>query len=284
MREEYGADWERRASCQFIHGKPHWDLQALLKTMIEHWPATFDKVLPRSARNLVFELKDWRNHVAHEHRMTLEDTSRLLDTAARLLKIVGVPEASKLNELRLTVLQEEIRRADITKRPEPVLATPDRPAHRELDSELNEPISTGRQNHILGAPSWQSCVDRIGQKFGVNLTQRAGRCVFSQDRQYGVCCLVSKEYPGQRFWWNLRDRQLQSLSASPSAFVAFACGSPDAIALIPQKDFMRWISKLNSKPGADGDGWHIHILHETEGWSLLQSGRNNRVSLMQYMI
>ena len=70
MRKVYGQGWETWAGGELLAGTPHWDLQALLKTVIVNWQPVFDKSLPRTDRNLEFELKDWRNHVAHEHKIS----------------------------------------------------------------------------------------------------------------------------------------------------------------------------------------------------------------------
>jgi|GEM_PF-6239680 len=284
MHEVYGQGWEQRVSCQLVDGIPHWDLQALLKTIVEHWQVGFEKSLPRTARNLVFELKDWRNHVAHEHEMTLEDTSRFVDTAARLLKIIGVPQATELEALRLSVYHAVIANASAVHDAASYSTDIDQPAvrHPRLASEVSHPRR--RQVHIAGAPSWQACVERLSTKVGADLKSKSGRCAFSADNSYGVCCLVSKQYEGQRFWWNLRERQLRALTDVHSAFVAFACGSSDSVVLIPLQDFSMWLHTFNPKPGEDGDGWHIHILHDMGHWWLLQVGRDNRIDITQYII
>ena len=209
MRDKYGSGWERRASCQFIDGTANWDLQALLKTILDNWQDVFEQSLPRDAKGLIIELKNWRNRVAHEHTLTLEDTSRLLDTSVRFLRVINASQASEVNVLRLQVLKEELRDFEPPSHDLPV-------SKRTVDLEFARfsevPLSAGRQIHIPGAPSWQSCVDRIGKKLDTSLTVKQGRCVFTGDGQYGICCLVSKEYAGNRFWWNFRNRQLQSLT------------------------------------------------------------------------
>lgn len=141
-----------------------------------------------------------------------------------------------------------------------------------------------RQVHIAGAPPWQASMNCISNKLDKELPRKSKLSAFSTDNSYGVCCLSSKEYAGNKFWWNLRARQLHSLAGKQSAFIAFACGSPDAVVLIPLRDFEPWLPTFNAKHGSDGEGWHIHILHDSDNWWLLQTGRGNRVNITQYVI
>src|SRR5579862_3700920 len=108
LKQAYGPTWLSKAECRAVAGEPHWDLQALLKTLIINWPSVFQNLLPPSARGLAFELKDWRNHVAHEHNMTLDDAIRLLDTSVRLLKSIGALEAEELERMWLSALKTKI--------------------------------------------------------------------------------------------------------------------------------------------------------------------------------
>ena len=110
MKRVYNKDWESRSGCQIVDGSPHWDLQALLKTMLLNWQPVFESCLPVLARSLVFDLKDWRNRVAHEHAITSKDASRMVDTGARLLKAIGAPQTSELERLHLTVVQLQVEK------------------------------------------------------------------------------------------------------------------------------------------------------------------------------
>ncbi len=146
------------------------------------------------------------------------------------------------------------------------------------------PLHPRRQAHVAGAPPWQASINRISNKLGKELPRKFRLSAFSSDNSYGVCCLSSKEYAGNRFWWNLRERQLRDLAAASSAFVAFACGTADNVVLIPLNDFEPWLPTFNTKAGSDGEGWHIHILRDSNNWWLLQTGRDNRINITQYVI
>jgi len=91
-----------------------WDVAALLKLITETWNEVFRDSLGRSARTLVFELRDWRNKWAHQEPFSSDDTLRVLDSVERLLRAVGatsqadVVERSR-KELVRRVFDEQIR-------------------------------------------------------------------------------------------------------------------------------------------------------------------------------
>ncbi len=284
MWNAYGQGWEFKSNCQWVNGKPHWDLQGLLKTIIFKWNDVFAESKIGSYRSLVFELKDWRNHVAHEHKMNLKDTSRYLDTASRLLKVIEVPQADELNRLNLAVMRAIVEESDVIS-----IVTENTIKPKKPDSSICMMNSTGSksgrpQNHDIEAPNWSDCISRIEEHLDITMSRKSGRCKFSADDKFGVCCIVSKKYEGERYWWNLRERQLRIISSADHAFVSFACGTPEYIVSIPIGFLRELLPTFNLKHGADGDGWHIHILYENGKWLMLQIGRGNHVDVSKYLI
>lgn len=283
LRQVFGATWLSKADCKKESGVPHWDIQALLKTMILNWPTVFQNILPPSVRGLAFELKDRRNQVAHEHELSLDDVARMLDTAARLLRAIKAKEAAELECLHLTVMQALVSGAQP---PSAVLA---RQATAPIRSRAMAASSNGDRSTVAvastdGAPSWQICVSRVGERLGTPLVRRKGRCAFSSDGAHGVCCLVSKEYPGDKYWWTIHARQIDDIQACRAAYIALACGTANTIILIPLADFEPWLPYLNPKDQPTGDGWHIHIVHEGSNWYLRLKGRGQHVSVSEYLI
>ncbi len=91
----------------------NWDAAALLKLMSDTWNDVFRDTLGFAERNLVFELRNWRNKWAHQERFSSDDTDRALDSAERLLAAVSAPQAEEVakvkRELRRLVLDEQVR-------------------------------------------------------------------------------------------------------------------------------------------------------------------------------
>lgn len=213
----------------------------------------------------------------------MDDLVRLLDTSARLLKLVGAPQAGHVEKLRLDILQDTLTRA--------IDASSARSQRETTSTAVSggaRQASTHRSakdvNAEDGAPSWQLSVDAVASKLGTDLTRRKGRCAYSRDGKFAVCCVVSKEYPNVRYWWTIHRRQLAALAQAQSPYVAFACGTPEQILLIPVSEVESWLAYLNPKTQGDEEGWHIHIIHEAGRWHLLEKGRGNHVEITRYLI
>src|SRR5262245_17787075 len=90
-----------------------WDVAGLLKLMWEAWNDVFRSILGVSERNLVSELRGWRNKWAHQERYSSRDAERALDSAARLLTAISAPEADEIDkimmELRRLTYEEQVR-------------------------------------------------------------------------------------------------------------------------------------------------------------------------------
>ena len=90
-----------------------WDAAGLLKLMWETWNDVFRSTLGVSERNLVSELRGWRNKWAHQERYSSRDAERALDSAVRLLTAISAPEAEEIDkimlELRRLTFEEQVR-------------------------------------------------------------------------------------------------------------------------------------------------------------------------------
>jgi hypothetical protein len=79
------------------------DSAAILGLMVRHWDL-FQHLGP-AARSWVHELRAIRNSWAHQQTFDLDDTYRALDTAHRLLRTVGAPEAAALDKQKRSLLR-----------------------------------------------------------------------------------------------------------------------------------------------------------------------------------
>jgi predicted AAA+ superfamily ATPase len=82
-----------------------WDVAALLKLMWEAWNSVFRQTLGRADRSLVNELRDHRNHWAHQQTFSSDETYRALDSAGRLLAAVSAPEADQVEKMKMELLR-----------------------------------------------------------------------------------------------------------------------------------------------------------------------------------
>lgn len=76
-----------------------------LRVMASMWDTVFRSEMPRSARNLVDELREIRNQQAHWNEFSVDDVYRALDSMERLLAYIGAPEAEELGHAKNDLLR-----------------------------------------------------------------------------------------------------------------------------------------------------------------------------------
>ena len=146
-----------------LSNKPieNWDAAALLKLMSDTWNDVFRDTLGFAERNLVFELRNWRNKWAHQERFSSDDTDRALDSAERLLAAVSAPQADEVakvkRELRRLVLDEQVRGERRRTASTPVEAGGSAALHAWRDvATPHRDVSSGRyQQAEFAADLWQ---------------------------------------------------------------------------------------------------------------------------------
>ncbi|MDV6373666.1 DUF499 domain-containing protein [Deinococcus arenicola] len=115
LRGAYGEDWVNRVTARFagtpIDGvdKPQWDMQLAVKVMAEFWHDAFGDKLKQTDRNNIFELRDWRNALAHDQPFTYDDTHRALDTMHRVASRIGLGVAAQLMKERDETMRIKLR-------------------------------------------------------------------------------------------------------------------------------------------------------------------------------
>ncbi|HEY7032231.1 MAG TPA: Swt1 family HEPN domain-containing protein [Thermomicrobiales bacterium] len=83
------------------------DVQALLKMMRDSWRDVFAASLGSSERNLVHELLDQRNKWAHQNAFSTDDTERVLDSIARLLRAVSAADQADAVERERQIVRRQ---------------------------------------------------------------------------------------------------------------------------------------------------------------------------------
>jgi len=121
MLAKYGTRWQYEALKslreQHLSGDDeeiHLDTQGLMLIVWDQWNMVFNRVLGHSERSIVSELRDTRNHWAHQKPFSGDDTYRALDSMQRLLTAVsamqqaGEVERQKQELLRIR-FDEQVR-------------------------------------------------------------------------------------------------------------------------------------------------------------------------------
>jgi predicted AAA+ superfamily ATPase len=90
-----------------------YDTSALMKLMWDTWNEVFKRTLGYPQRNLVSEVRNFRNEWAHQKAFSSDDADRALDSMERLLSAVSAAEAEDVRrmklELRRLVADEQVR-------------------------------------------------------------------------------------------------------------------------------------------------------------------------------
>jgi hypothetical protein len=133
----------------------------------------------------------------------------------------------------------------------------------------------------------EACVARIQSALRVPLVRESRATFATPDRSVAVVCIVSKEHdrtgtPG--YWFAFHPHQKTSLESSQSAYVAFGCGSPDRLLLIPFEQFSRWLDGMNITERPDRMYWHVKIGRDGDRFILGRRTGAPRVDLTQYLV
>ena len=137
--------------------------------------------------------------------------------------------------------------------------TPSEEAARDGVNGATRPTGT----HSSPVNFYEKCIARISRKLGKNLIKNGRVTYTSADKDTNVVLLNSKIYPetnGRSFWYGFRPNQDEFLSQVDSSFVAFGCGSEEAILLIPFGRFKTFLPKLGTTPDDQGGITHSHVV------------------------
>ena len=101
LRDVYAEKWGQHVTP----GEGQLDIQRLCNTILAEWDPVFDVVLSKDARNLVHEIRKWRNKHAHQEPFTFDDTVASLIDIQRFLEIIQSPVAEEVERSKMEVMR-----------------------------------------------------------------------------------------------------------------------------------------------------------------------------------
>ena len=140
-----------------------------------------------------------------------------------------------------------------------------------IEDALDRESGESAQPHERKGPraGFQSDVaDRVAMKFGRTLVKQSRSMFAAVDGSFHVTCLVSRRYgTGQQegYWFGYHPHQEKELRSATEGYVAFGCGSPALIFLVPVEVMAIWKQDMNTTERPGRMYWHVHI--EREGTS-----------------
>jgi hypothetical protein len=109
-----------------------------------------------------------------------------------------------------------------------------------------------------------------------------------------VVCAVSKEYPRAteiEYWYGFTPAQKAFLSSSEESYIAYGCGSPEKIILIPFDAFHPYLKNMLTTPPTSDESqfdkirhFHVYIYEKNSRFYLAQSRISSRIEVTQYLI
>jgi hypothetical protein len=115
------------------------------------------------------------------------------------------------------------------------------------------------------------CLSRIEKKLKVDLVKQGRISYADKNTSTGIICSISKLHKqGQhdKYWFAFHPYQQEFLKNVKNGYVAFGCGSPDNIFLIPFDVFAPLIPSLWITEKEGRMYWHV-VIHERNGKYLL---------------
>lgn len=110
----------------------------------------------------------------------------------------------------------------------------------------------------------EECISRLHEKLKINLIKQSRISFTSKDKTTGLICAISKPHKqGQyeKFWFAFHPHQNEFLKSVTNAYVAYGCGSPDKLFLIPFEEFTPFIKNFWTTENEERMYWHV-VIHE----------------------
>lgn len=152
----------------------------------------------------------------------------------------------------------------------------------EGDADKNPPVSFHDE-----------CAAKISEHLGVTLKRQGRRTTYmSPDGIYRVICLVSHEYQDRSsgdYWFSFIPAQKRFLEEGAMSYVAFGCGSPEKIILIPFHLFSPLLENMRTTRSSDRNStdvikWHVDIIEEEGVFLLGQSLSEGNADITHYLL
>ena len=102
------------------------DVSAQINVVLDNWQDVFRNELRTTGRNLVGEIRDWRNKWAHSEPFSHDDAYRALDTIERLLTVIDAPEAAEVGGAKSELMRQRLdaEAKKVTPKPDALFTEP----------------------------------------------------------------------------------------------------------------------------------------------------------------
>lgn len=201
-------------------------------------------------------------------------------TLKRIHQILLPREFTKLDEIVDLVFST----AEDAKATEEEIPTPPLEATAAGEPDTGPPEAKGPKFTPVAFNS--EVAARIASAKGIALLKRTRASFSTPDDETVIVCSVSKEHkdPRPNYWFGFHPHQRELLEESKHGYVAFGCGSPELIFLIPIGDMAPWFEGMNVTENDERFYWHIQIAEEGGKHVLVRRQGQPRIDLTPYRL
>lgn len=259
-----------------------------------------------------------------DYRRALIKSAAIAEDASSILIVVGRQDTGDLEAqirgsrhawdirlisvdavLRLLKLREEVEDPGIAQRIAEVLipyeytrvdriidlvfSTAEEVLQEEESSDAEEAQAQGgeRKRKFTPVRFHDACVARIEKSLSRTLLKRSRATFESADKSLRLICSVSKEHDpttAPSYWFAFHPYQRDFLAGVPDSYIAFGCGSPEIVLLVPFKDFDAWVDGMHTTQVDDRFYWHVVIYRDGDKFVLHRRKGESRVDLSDYLL
>lgn len=153
--------------------------------------------------------------------------------------------------------------------------------------EADEHSPEKRKPQIIPASFHDAIIEEIEERLGCRLVRQGRARWRSPDSQVAVFCSVSRAYArqeGETFWFIVKPFHLEFLETAGTSYLAFGCGAPEKVVLIPSGGFLPWLEGFNTTETENGPYWHVHVDDEHGRLRLRRKRGIHPIEIDQYIL
>jgi hypothetical protein len=162
---------------------------------------------------------------------------------------------------------------------------------REVDDQAADDPHRSRndiEDDSLAPGSFRrSCLVRIEEHLGLSFAKQNATLYESTDHTTNLLISVSKDYGDDkmvRFWYTLAAPQIEALDSSPNGWLAFGCGTPDNLLLIPHRYATEWLRRIRVDSIDGPSRWDVKLSSPGDGYRLLPPYSGREIKLKRFLI
>lgn len=150
--------------------------------------------------------------------------------------------------------------------------------------EIESAVQGANKPKFIPVSFHEACAARIENYLGRSLLRRSRATFSSPDEQIILICAISKEHDSNKYWFAFHPHQKETLEQANEPYLAFGCGSPAILLLIPYSDFDKWLDGLNMTIREDREYWHVHIFNDGDRFMLHRKSGEQQIDLTKYLV